>query len=84
MLIQFISWAFTAYETLILIWAIMSWFPDARYSDLGRWVGRLVEPYVELFDRFIPPIGSVSLSAFAALAVLHLVRNFLLRLLIGV
>ena len=59
MLIQYISWAFTAYETLILIWAIMSWFPDARYSDLGR-------------------------SAFAALAGLHLVRNFLLRLLIGV
>ena len=42
MLIQYISWAFTAYETLILIWAIMSWFPDARYSDLGRWVVRLV------------------------------------------
>ena len=84
MLIQFISWAFTTYETLIIIWAIMSWFPDARYSDLGRWVGSLVEPYVELFDRFIPPVGGLSFSVMAALIVLYLVQNFLMRLLVGV
>lgn len=59
-MIAFLLWALNqlvdAYILVIVVWCIMSWFPNARNSRLGDVINRLVEPYMHWFD-FIPPIG---------------------------
>ena len=47
------------YRWLIIIYVLLSWVPSARESYLGTLLGKLVEPYLAPFRKFIPPIGGV-------------------------
>ena len=74
---------FNLYSTLILIYVLMSWFPGAYQTKLGQWLGKIVEPYLSLFN-FIPPIAGLFFSAVVALIVLQPVEwgvDFILGLL---
>ena len=71
------------YITLICIWCLLSWFPNARGTQLGQLLDRIVSPYMHWFD-FIPPLGGISFSPVVAIFVLYLVQDgvrFLGRLL---
>ncbi|EEW53399.1 YggT family protein [Limosilactobacillus antri] len=63
-----------AYIWVIVIWCLLSWFPNARGTRLGEIINRLVEPYMRWFD-FIPPLGGISFSPVVAIFVLYLVQN---------
>jgi YggT family protein len=58
----------------------MSWVPGARESSVGRWLAKIVEPYLEFFRRFIPPIGIFDLSSIVALIVFNFFQNGLIAL----
>lgn len=74
MIIDFISIALRIYSYLIIGYVLMSWFPNARESSIGQFLGKIVEPYVGIFRRFIPPIGGVlDLSPIIALLALNFV-----------
>ncbi|WP_223875882.1 YggT family protein [Paucilactobacillus kaifaensis] len=61
------------YMMLIVVWALLSWFPGAYQSRLGRLISRLVVPYIRLFD-FIPTLGGLSFSPLVAILVLSLAQ----------
>lgn len=62
------------YEILIVVYVLMSWFPmRGILYDIYRVFGSLVEPYVGIFRRVIPPIGGFDFSPWAAIIVLQLV-----------
>jgi YggT family protein len=63
-LIYYYSWA-------LIIYILMSWFPNARSSKIGQFLGRICEPYLEQFRRFIPPLGMIDLSPIVAFLVLN-------------
>lgn len=63
-----------AYIWVIVIWCLLSWFPNARGTRLGEIINRLVEPYMHWFD-FIQPLGGISFSPVVAIFVLYLVQN---------
>ena len=63
-----------AYIWVIVIWCLLSWFPNARGTRLGEIINRLVEPYMHWFD-FIPPLGGISFLPVVAIFVLYLVQN---------
>ena len=63
--IQIYSWA-------LIIYILMSWFPGARESSIGEFLGRITEPYLEVFRRFIPPLGMIDFSPIAAILALEL------------
>ncbi|GIO39174.1 membrane protein [Paenibacillus antibioticophila] len=61
------------YFYMILIYILMSWLPNARESFIGEWLGKLVEPYLSPFRRFIPPLmGMIDFSPIVAIFVLRL------------
>ncbi|WP_088105017.1 YggT family protein [Halalkalibacter urbisdiaboli] len=60
------------YSFLIIGYILLSWFPNARESSPGQFLGRIVEPYLEPFRRFIPPLGMIDLSPIVAIIVLRL------------
>lgn len=58
---------------MILIYILMSWVPNVRESFVGELLGKLVEPYLAPFRRFIPPImGMIDISPIVAIFVLRL------------
>ena len=71
---QIVHYAIDIYTTLLVIYALMSWLPNARDSKFGYYVARLCEPYLDVFRRLIPPIGMVSFSVIFAILFLNLVR----------
>lgn len=63
------------YSFVIIIYILMSWFPGARESQFGYFIGRLCEPYLEPFRKIIPPIGGmIDISPIAALFTLQLAK----------
>lgn len=80
-IIKMIAFLFDAYFYLIFAYILMSWFPGARESSIGQWIGRLVEPYLELFRRVIPPLGMFDLSPIVAIFVLKLLENGVVQIL---
>lgn len=72
------------YSTVLIIYVLMSWIPMGAtgvVSDIYRVLGRACDPFLDLFRRFIPPIGGmVDISPIVALLVLQLG----VRLIVGV
>ncbi|MCM3569140.1 YggT family protein [Neobacillus mesonae] len=63
-LIQIYSWA-------LIIYILMSWFPNARETSIGRFLARICEPYLEPFRKIIPAIGMIDISPIVAFLVLN-------------
>lgn len=64
----------TVYTYLVIAYVLLSWLPNARNSFIGEILGKLVEPYLSLFRRFIPPIGGmIDISPIVALIALRFV-----------
>lgn len=72
---------------MIIIYVLLSWVPNARESTFGVWLGKLVEPYLSIFRRFIPPIGGIiDLSPIIAIFALGFIAQgveFIFVLLMG-
>lgn len=73
-IINFVVAALEIYRYLIFGYVLLSWFPNARESSIGQLLGKIVEPYIGIFRKFIPPIGGViDLSPIVALLALHFI-----------
>ena len=73
-----------AYTMVIFVYVLMSWIPNVTSGVVGqvyRALGTLCDPYLDLFKRFIPPIGGiVDVTPIIALLVLQ----FVVRLIVGI
>lgn len=71
------------YTMVIFVYVMMSWIPAASgvVADIYRVLGKVCDPFLNIFRRFIPPIGGmVDISPIVALLVLQ----FGVRLIVGV
>ena len=75
-LFQFISNIIQIYSIILVIYALLSWFPGAPESALGQMVHGLVEPFLSLFKKL--PLQFAGLDFTVLVAILLL--NFLERL----
>lgn len=48
---QYLSNIIQIYSIILVIYALLSWFPGAHQSTLGQMVHRLVEPFLSLFRK---------------------------------
>lgn len=76
---SFLTTIFTIYQFMIFGYILMSWIPALQQSAIGEFLGKLVEPYLSIFRKIIPPIGMIDISPIIALFAL---RYILLGLLI--
>ncbi len=71
MVLQFYGW-------LIIAYVLMSWFPTAgAIADVRAVLGTIVEPYLSIFRRFIPPLGAVDISPIVAILVLQVAARLI-------
>lgn len=71
------------YSMVIFVYVMLSWFPVDRgiLADIYSVLGRVCDPFLNIFKRFIPPIGGmVDVSPIVALLVLQ----FGVRLLVNI
>ncbi|WP_409275566.1 YggT family protein [Neobacillus sp. SCS-31] len=67
------------YIWALIIYILMSWFPNARGTAIGQFLARICEPYLEQFRRFIPPLGMIDISPIVAILVLQFAMRGLYR-----
>ena len=71
-----------AYVTIIIIWAILSWIPyrpGGPTESVHKGLGAIVEPYIGIFRRFLPPMEGIDFSPVLAIIVLEFIGRALLR-----
>ncbi|MFB6466562.1 YggT family protein [Cytobacillus sp. Hz8] len=68
------------YSYALIIYILMSWFPGARDTSIGRFFEKICEPYLEPFRRIIPPFGMIDFSPIVAFLVLRLASGGLRQL----
>lgn len=77
-----LGYAYQIYFYMIIAYVLMSWVPNARESSIGQLLGKLVEPYLAVFRRFIPAIGGViDISPIVAMFALHFIYQGLIAVL---
>lgn len=51
---KLLSTALSIYSWALIIYILMSWFPGARESGVGEFLGKITEPYLEPFRENHP------------------------------
>jgi YggT family protein len=72
------------YVILILAYVLLGWvrLPYSVWLNrIQRFLYDVVEPYLRLFRRFLPPLGPLDLSPFVAVIVLGIFEQALNRIL---
>lgn len=84
MLSSLILSASEIYSFVIVVYVLFSWFPrtNGLIADIYAALGKVCDPYLDLFKRLIPPIGGmVDITPIIALLVLQFGASFLAMLL---
>lgn len=74
MLISLLVSLVDAYCMIIFVYVLMSWFPvrNGIIGDIYSVLGRICDPYLNIFKKLIPPIGGmVDVTPIIALLVLQ-------------
>jgi YggT family protein len=79
------------YTILMIVWVILSYIPRMPYnrflSAFVSFVNDVVEPYLRIFRRFLPPLkigpGALDLSPIVGFLVLQIVGGIVVSLIRG-
>ena len=80
-LIHFIHKAATIYSWVLVAFALLSWFPNAYETTLGRLLTSLVKPILQPLRRLPLSIGGLDFTVWVAVLLVHLLGNYLIRFL---
>lgn len=81
-IIQFINLFVEIYSAALIVYALLSWFPGAYDSAIGKFLSRICDPYLKFFERLNLNFGGISFSIMAALLTLYIGQAFIVKLLI--
>ncbi|BDS88971.1 YggT family protein [Streptococcus pneumoniae] len=80
-LIRMIYNAVDIYSLILIAFAVMSWFPGAYESSLGRWIVALVKPVLAPLQRLPLQIAGLDLSVWVAIVLVRFLGENLVRFL---
>lgn len=80
-LIRMIYNAVDIYSLILVAFAVMSWFPGAYESSLGRWIVALVKPVLAPLQRLPLRIAGLDLSVWVAIVLVRFLGENLVRFL---
>ena len=82
LIIRFIQNATDIYSLILVAFALLSWFPNAYETALGRLLTSLVKPILQPLRRLPLRVGVFDLTVWVAVILVHLVGNYLIRFLL--
>jgi len=73
---------FYFYELLIIIRIFMTWIPNINWEAQPTKTVRIItDAYLDIFRRFIPPIGGLDFSPIIALIILQVIQTVIVSVL---
>ena len=72
---QGITGAISIYSILLIIYILMSWIPASRETKFGIMLGKITEPYLGFFRKFIPPLGMIDISPIVGIFALRFISD---------
>ena len=79
-LIRLIQNAVNIYSFILLAFALLSWFPNAYDSSLGRLIISLVRPVIEPLRKLNLQFGGLDFNVWVGLVVIQFIGTILTRL----
>ena len=79
-LIRLIQNAVNIYSFILLPFALLSWFPNAYNTSLGRLIISLVRPVIEPLRKLNLQFGGLDFTVWAALVLIQFIGTILTRL----
>jgi YggT family protein len=74
--ILIISGAVQLVNMLVLLWCLLSWFPNVRWYDQPfKTLDQIVQPIIAPFRRLIPPVANIDFSPMVAMIVLQILAS---------
>lgn len=84
-LITYVNAVFVVFTILLLIRILISWIPTTPVVGVGRtlydFITQSTDWYLNIFRRFIPPLGMFDLSPIVAFFVLLILNNVVVGIL---
>lgn len=71
------------YSFLLVLYALLSWFPGGYQSGLGRFLSKICDPYLSIFDRMNLNFGGMNFSILVAILFLNFMSNGIARILVS-
>lgn len=72
---------FQVYALLLLTRVLGSWIQGADQHKLMQFVAFYTDPYLNLFRKWIPPLGMIDISPMIAFISLEILKSFILGIL---
>ena len=67
-----VSTLIEGYTFVIILWCLLSWFPNIRWYDQPfKSLDMLVSPVIAPFRKLIPPLGGIDISPMIAILILQ-------------
>lgn len=82
MLIQIVDKLFLVYLIMLFIRILGSWLPELQQIRFMQFIAFCTDPYLNLFRRFIPPIGMIDFSPIVAFLFLNILEYMVKSLLL--
>ena len=79
-LIRLIQNAVNMFSFILLAFALLSWFPNAYDSSLGRLIISLVRPVIEPLRKLNLQFGGLDFTVWVALVLIQFIGTILTRL----
>lgn len=80
--IQIINFVFQVYTLMLFARILASWVPQINEYRIMQFIAYYTDPYLNLFRRFIPPLGMFDLSPIIAFLSLSFIQNLVVNFLV--
>lgn len=74
-----ISLFFQIYMLMLFARILGSWIPEFQATKAMQFIAFYTDPYLNLFRRFIPPLGMIDISPIFAFIALQLLKSIILN-----
>lgn len=81
MLIHIVHLLFQIYTLMLFARILSSWIPEVQQYRFVQFIAFYTDPYLNLFRRFIPPLGIFDISPIIAFFCLMGIENIVLSIL---
>lgn len=78
MLLKAVNGVFNMFYVLIILRIFMSWIPNIDWEQQPvKFVREITDAYLDIFRRFVPPLGGLDFSPIIAIIVLQILQGLI-------
>lgn len=78
LLLKAVNGLFNMFYVLIILRIFMSWIPSIDWEQQPiKFVREVTDYYLDIFRRFVPPLGGLDFSPIIAIIVLQVIQGFI-------